>query len=88
MQIHYIQKEIDEDKNPIIEFSKYLDTQELFFQVSQSSDEVLKAIANKKSFLLEGKTIIDDLKEIASNNYFAIVHADGDNMSKAIQDKK
>ena len=87
LQIHYIQKEIDEDKNPIIEFSKYLDTQELFFQVSQSSDEVLKAIANKKSFLLEGKTIIDDLKEIASNNYFAIVHADGDNMSKAIQDK-
>jgi len=86
-QIHYLEKEIGE-LNPIEELSPYLDTQELFFQTSQTSDKVLKALTNKDSFLLKDKNIIDDLKRISSKRYFAIIHADGDNMSKVIKNKE
>ena len=80
LQIHKIEKELNDNDNPIIKLTPYLDTQELFFQVTQKSDEVLNKIKTFKN------PKIDRLDKIASNKYFAIVHADGDNMSKEIKD--
>jgi CRISPR-associated protein Cmr2 len=87
LQIHYKEFDLDNDKNPILEISPYLDTQELMFNLSQKSDEFIKAIKSKNNFLLDNKNIIDDLKKLSSNKYFCVVHADGDNMSKVISDK-
>ena len=87
LQINYFKKELPNDVNPIIELSPYLDTQELFFQTTQ--DESLKQVLRgekKNNFLTEGKGIVDDLKKLTYNNYYCIVHADGDNMGQAIKD--
>lgn len=90
LQINYIQKDIVEEKNPIIELTPYLDTQELFFQTTQD-ESFKKALRRKKgdddNFLTDGKNIVDDLKQLSHNNYYCVVHADGDNMSKTIADK-
>jgi CRISPR-associated protein Cmr2 len=87
-QINYVEKELEENDNPILKLSPYLDSKELFFQTSQHSDEILKALTNRESFLLENKKIRDNLKYLSSKKYFAIIHADGDNMSKVIQKKE
>ena len=90
LQIHYFEKELDDSKNPILELTPYLDTKELFFQISQD-ETFAKSLRRKKgdddNFLTAGKNIIDDLKKLSHNNYYCVVHADGDNMSKAIEDK-
>ena len=90
LQIHYFEKELDDSKNPILELTSYLDTKELFFQISQD-ETFAKSLRRKKgdddNFLTAGKNIIDDLKKLSHNNYYCVVHADGDNMSKAIEDK-
>ena len=90
LQIHYFEKELDNSKNPILELTPYLDTKELFFQISQD-ETFAKSLRRKKgdddNFLTAGKNIIDDLKKLSHNNYYCVVHADGDNMSKAIEDK-
>lgn len=90
LQINYFEKELDDSKNPILELTPYLDTKELFFQISQD-ETFAKSLRRKKgdddNFLTAGKNIIDDLKKLSHNNYYCVVHADGDNMSKAIEDK-
>ena len=90
LQIHYFEKELDNSKNPILELTPYLDTKELFFQIFQD-ETFAKSLRRKKgdddNFLTAGKNIIDDLKKLSHNNYYCVVHADGDNMSKAIEDK-
>lgn len=90
LQINYFEKELDDSKNPILELIPYLDTKELFFQISQD-ETFAKSLRRKKgdddNFLTAGKNIIDDLKKLSHNNYYCVVHADGDNMSKAIEDK-
>ena len=90
LQINYFEKELDNSKNPILELTPYLDTKELFFQISQD-ETFAKSLRRKKgdddNFLTAGKNIIDDLKKLSHNNYYCVVHADGDNMSKAIEDK-
>ena len=90
LQIHYFEKELDNSKNPILELTPYLDIKELFFQISQD-ETFAKSLRRKKgdddNFLTAGKNIIDDLKKLSHNNYYCVVHADGDNMSKAIEDK-
>ena len=90
LQIHYFEKELDNSKNPILELTPYLDTKELFFQISQD-ETFAKSLRRKKgdddNFLTAGKNIIDDLKKLSHNNYYCVVHADGDNMLKAIEDK-
>lgn len=90
LQIHYFEKELDNSKNPILELTPYLDTKELFFQISQD-ETFAKSLRRKKgdddNFLTAGKNIIDDLKKLSHNNYYCVVHADADNMSKAIEDK-
>ena len=90
LQIHYFEKELDNSKNPILELTPYLNTKELFFQISQD-ETFAKSLRRKKgdddNFLTAGKNIIDDLKKLSHNNYYCVVHADGDNMSKAIEDK-
>jgi CRISPR-associated protein Cmr2 len=87
LQIHYKEFELADGANPILEISPYLDSMELMYEVSQESDEFLKAVKSKENFLLKNKNIIDDLKKLSSNNYFCVIHADGDNMSKVIEDK-
>lgn len=90
LQINYFEKELDNSKNPILELAPYLDTKELFFQISHD-ETFAKSLRRKKgdddNFLTAGKNIIDDLKKLSHNNYYCVVHADGDNMSKAIEDK-
>lgn len=90
LQINYFEKELDDSKNPILELTPYLDTKELFFQISQD-ETFAKSLRRKKgdddNFLTAGKNIIDDLKKLSHNNYYCVVHADGDNMLKAIEDK-
>ncbi len=34
LQIHYIEKKLKQDENPISVLTPYLDTQELFYQVN------------------------------------------------------
>ncbi|OHD99247.1 MAG: hypothetical protein A2W82_09970 [Sulfurimonas sp. RIFCSPLOWO2_12_36_12] len=89
LQLNYGEYEVEKDENPILKISPYLDTKELFFQVSQDSGNAfLKAIKNKDNFFLDGKNIVDDLKKLSHHKYFAVVHADGDNMSKAIEKRE
>jgi len=87
LQINYDEYNVDDDANPIIEISSYLDTKELFFQTSQQSNKFIKAIKDKDNFLLKDKKIIDDIKQLSYKKYYCIVHADGDNMGKVIEDK-
>jgi len=89
LQINYDEYKLDDDKNPILEISPYLDTQELFFQASNDTkNSFINALKSKENFLLKKKNIVDDIKKLTYKNYYCIVHADGDNMSKAIEKKK
>jgi len=89
LQINYLEKELEDGANPIKVLMPYLDTKELFFQISQS-DDFIKKLRRKKgdrdNFLTDNKNIIDDLKKLSFNKYYCIVHADGDKMSKVIED--
>ena len=87
LQINYDKYSLDDDANPIIEISPYLDTKELFFQTSQQSSKFIEAIKDKDNFLLKDKKIVDDIKQLSYKKYYCIVHADGDNMGKVIEDK-
>lgn len=42
LQINFIEKELDEEVNPIIELTPYLDAQELFFQTFQNDKNLLE----------------------------------------------
>jgi len=84
LQINIVQKELNRDENPILKLTPYLESAELFYQASQNSKKIIK---DKNNFLSENKGIVDDLKELAHNNYYAIVHADGDKMGEVIKDK-
>jgi len=90
LQINFIEKEIAEDANPILEITPYLDTNELFFKVIQD-ESFAQALRRKKgdkdNFLTEGKAIVDDIKKLCYHNYYCIVHADGDKMGDAISKK-
>lgn len=90
LQINYLEKNIQDDKNPILELTPYLDTQELFFQTTQD-ESFIKALRRRKgdddNFLIKNKNIIDDLEKLSHNKYYCVIHADGDNMSKAIEKK-
>lgn len=89
LQIHFDEYQLQDSQNPILEISPYLDTQELFFQASNDSENsFINAVKNKDNFLLQGKNIVDDLKKLTYKKYYCVVHADGDNMSKAIADKE
>ena len=87
LQINDDEYSIDDDANPIIKISPYLDTKELFFQTSQQSSKFIEAIKDKDNFLLKDKKIVDDIKKLCYKKYYCIVHADGDNMTRAIEDK-
>ncbi len=90
LQINYFEKELDTNANPILELSPYLDTQELFFEISQDEEFAAKLRRKKgdeDNFLTKNKHIIDDLKKLSFNNYYCVVHADGDKMSEVIADK-
>jgi len=89
LQINYDEYDIDDDKNPILEISPYLDTQELFFQASNDTkNSFINTLKNKGNFLLKNKNIVDDIDKLTYKHYYCIVHADGDNMSKAISKKE
>lgn len=52
LQISFIEKTLDEDKNPILELTPYLDTQELFFKVTQyDKNLLLETLQSNNSFL-------------------------------------
>jgi len=89
-QIHYLEKEIDENKNPILVLTPYLDTQELFYQAAQYDENPLQEkLKDSSNFLYKSKTKkIESLQDLASNNYIAIVHADGDKMGEVIKNKE
>ena len=91
LQINYDEYELNDNANPILEITPYLDTLELFYQTTQDNS-FANALRRKKgdsdNFLTEGKNIVDDLKKLCYNNYFCVVHADGDNMGKAISKKE
>jgi len=90
LQISYLEKELSDDQNPILELTPYLDTQELFYQTTQD-ENFIKSLRRKKgdkdNFLTDSKDIIDDLKKLSHKKYYCVVHADGDKMGEAIQDK-
>jgi len=89
LQINYLEKDIESSKNPILELSPYLDTKELFFNVCQDEtfpQSLRRQKGDNDNFLTEGKSIIHDLEKLSHNKYYCVVHADGDNMSKAIVD--
>ena len=90
LQINYFEKELDDDLNPILELTPYLDTQELFVQTCQSDtfiNSLKRKNGDKDNFLTQNKNIKDDIKELCYNNYYAIIHTDGDKISEAIKDK-
>ena len=90
LQLNYGEYHIDRDKNPILEITPYLDTKELFYQITQDSsfaDALRRKKGDRDNFLTHGKKIVDDLKRLCYKKYFCIVHADGDNMSRAIADR-
>ena len=88
MQINYDEYSLEDDKNPITEIMPYLDTKELFFKLTHDENEnFYDALKSKDNFLLDGKNIVDDLKKLTYHSYYCVIHADGDNMSKVIQDK-
>lgn len=88
LQINYNEYTLEENANPIIELMPYLDTLELFYETTQDNrfaNRLRRKKGDKDNFLIEGKNIIDDLKKLSYNNYFCVVHADGDRMSKVIE---
>jgi len=90
LQLNYGEYHIDRDKNPILEITPYLDTKELFYQITQDSsfaDALRRKKGDRDNFLTHDKKIVDDLKRLCYKKYFCIVHADGDNMSRAIADR-
>ena len=90
LQIHYDEYTLKENDNPILKITPYLDTLELFYQTTQDNrfaDRLRRKKGDRDNFLTQDKNIIDDLKKLSYNNYFCVVHADGDNMGKAIADK-
>lgn len=91
LEIHYDEYTLTDDANPILEITPYLDTLELFNQVTQD-DSFATALRRKKgegdNFLVEDKKIVDDIQKLSYKNYYAIVHADGDNMGKVISNKE
>lgn len=87
LQINYDEYELKEDANPILEIMPYLDTLELFYQITQDNsfaNRLRRKKGDRDNFLTEGKNIIDDLKKLSYNKYFCVVHADGDHMGKVI----
>jgi CRISPR-associated protein Cmr2 len=82
-------KELDVQDNPILELTPYLDTLELFYEVPQYDTNLLQhKLKEKDNFLLKSRTHkVDSLTRIASDNYIAIVHVDGDKMGEVIKDK-
>jgi CRISPR-associated protein Cmr2 len=82
-------KELDVQENPILELTPYLDSLELFYEVSQYDTNLLQQkLKEKDNFLLKNRTHkVNSLTNIASNNYIAIVHVDGDKMGEVIEDK-
>ena len=81
---------LNAEDNPILKITPYLDTSELFYQTTQDNsfaDKLRRKKGDKDNFLTDGKNIIDDLKKLSFSNYFCVVHADGDNMGRAISDK-
>lgn len=91
LQINYLEKELAHDANPILELTPYLDTKELFVQTSQSdsfANSLKREKGDKDNFLTLDKDIEHDLKKLCYKNYYAIVHADGDKMGKAISKKE
>ena len=90
LQINFIEKELADNANPILELTLYLDTKELMFQVTQD-ESFAKALRRKKgdkdNFLTEGKGIEDKIEKLCYHNYYCIVHADGDKMGEAITNK-
>ena len=88
LQVHYVEKELKDDANPILELTRYLDTKELFFQTTQDNTlpKMLRKNGNKiDNFLTKNKDIVDDLKKLSYKKYYCVVHADGDKMGQAIQ---
>ncbi|MEN4045377.1 type III-B CRISPR-associated protein Cas10/Cmr2 [Sulfurimonas sp. NWX367] len=88
LQIHFIEKELSADANPIIKLTPYLDTKELMFEVTQDesfANALRRKKGDKDNFLTEGKNIVDDIKKLCYHNYYCIVHADGDKMGVAIE---
>jgi len=91
LQIHYDEYEFDKSANPILEITPYLDTLELFNQVTQDNSfatSLRRKKGERDNFLTADKKIVDDIKKLSWNNYFCIVHADGDNMGKVITHKE
>lgn len=88
MQINFIEKELQNEQNPILTLMPYLDTKELFLNISQYEvNSLQKALKNKENFLVQNRNIVDDLKKLTYKKYFATVHVDADNMSRVIADK-
>jgi len=91
LQINTLERELEDSENPILKLTPYLDTSELFYQITQDSSfqqSLRRKKGDRDNFLTEGKGIVDDLKKLSYRNYFCVVHADGDNMGRAISDKE
>ena len=91
LQINYDEYQLKESDNPILEITPYLDTLELFYQTTQDNsfaDTLRRKKGDRDNFLTDGKNIIHDLNRLSYNSYFCVVHADGDNMGKAISKKE
>jgi len=91
LQINYDEYVLKDSDNPILEITPYLDALELFYQTTQDNsfaDKLRRQKGDRDNFLTQDKNIIDDLKKLSYNNYFCVVHADGDNMGKAIAKKE
>lgn len=114
-QLNYLEIELDDKANPIIEISPYLDSLEQFYKIGHyKENELSKMLKNNNSFLIKDafetkRKDFPSLPELALNEfkdlldldedkafedkrlkpyhkYIAIIHADGDNMSKVIED--
>ena len=90
LQINYDEYELENEANPILEIMPYLDTLELFYQTTQDNSfahRLRRKKGDQDNFLTNEKNIIDDLKRLSYNNYFCVVHADGDKMERVISNK-
>ena len=90
LQFNYFEKELAKEDNPILKLSPYLGTKELFFQISQDdtfAKKLRRVKGDKDNFLTQGKNIEHNLEKLSYNKYYCIVHADGDKMTQAIEDK-
>lgn len=72
-QIHIVEKELDDDANPILELTPYLDTAELFYNIGQYSENKLsKMLKENNSFLMKDafgeKKSFPSLPEIAMHD--------------------